>query len=139
MKLAILSFAVTFALHFAWEMLQAPVFMEFAETLWAGTVRCFVAALGDVLIAIGAYVVAALAFRRAAWPILDGWRAPAAAWIVAGMLATIVFERWALARGRWVYGPEMPLVAGIGLLPLLQWLVVPVLTLMAVRWFAPRT
>ena len=61
---------------------------------------------------------------------------PAATWIAVGVIATIAFERWALARGRWAYGPEMPVVFGIGLLPLLQWLIVPALTLVVMQQLA---
>lgn len=134
----IVGIVATLALHFAWEMLQAPAFADFAGSTWAGTVRCFTAALGDVLLASGAYVITALAFRHRAWPVRRGWIAPAAIWIALGIFATVAFERWALSRGRWAYGPEMPLVLGIGLLPLLQWLIVPMLTLGLVRRLAPR-
>lgn len=138
MKVMIVAIVATFSLHFAWEMLQAPAFADFAGSTWAGTVRCFTAALGDVLLASGAYAITALAFRRAAWPVRRGWILPAATGIALGILATVAFERWALSRGRWAYGPEMPLVLGIGLLPLLQWLIVPMLTLGLVRSLAPR-
>jgi hypothetical protein len=63
----------------------------------------------------------------------ERWLAPAAIWIALGLVATIAFERWALETGRWQYGRDMPAMFGIGLLPLLQWLVVPAVTLFAVR------
>lgn len=132
MQVVILGLLVTLTLHFAWEMLQAPAFMDFAGSTWKGTVRCFVASLGDVLIASGTYGLSALAWRLD-WPIRTRWVLPAATWIGLGLLATIAFERWALAQGRWAYRPEMPLVFGIGLLPLLQWIVVPMLTVALVR------
>lgn len=132
--LLILGLVVTLALHFTWEMLQAPAFMDFAGTTWEGTLRCLVASVGDVFLASGAYLMTALIFRRFAWPIRPGWILPSAIWIALGLLGTIGFERWALARGRWVYGPEMPLVFGIGVLPLLQWIVVPLLALAFLRW-----
>jgi hypothetical protein len=115
-------------------MLQAPVFMDFAGTTWQGTLRCFVASVGDVLLASGADLMTALIFRRFAWAVRPGWILPSSIWIALGVLGTIGFERRALARGRWVYGPEMPLVFGIGVLPLLQWIVVPLLTLTLLRW-----
>ena len=39
--------------------------------------------------------------------------------------------------GSWGYAPDMPLVFGIGVSPLLQWLVVPLVTLSILRM--PRT
>lgn len=132
-NVAIVGILTTFALHFTWEMLQAPAFMAFAGSTWQGTLRCFVAALGDVLIATGAYVVTALAFQRPVWPVRPGWMLPALTWIAVGVIATVAIERWALAGGRWAYGPEMPVVFGTGLLPLLQWLIVPALTLAVVQ------
>lgn len=138
MTLVIAGVLMTLMLHFTWEMLQAPAFVDFASSAWTGTLHCFVAALGDVILAAGAYLVTALAFQRPAWPVRPGWVLPSATWIAVGMIATIAFERWALARGRWAYGPEMPVIAGIGLLPLLQWLIVPALTLVVTRRLARR-
>lgn len=137
-SLILAAFLTTLAFHFAWEMLQASTFEEFAATVWEGTVRCFAAALGDVLIAGGAYLGTALVFRHASWPLRHGWVAPAVTWIALGVIVTVMFELWALERGRWAYGPSMPLVFGIGLLPLLQWVVVPALTLTLVRRLAGR-
>jgi hypothetical protein len=134
MRLIAAGVLTTLALHFAWEMLQAPAFVDFAGSTWAGTVRCFIAALGDVLLASGAYVVTTLLFRRAAWPVQRSWLSPAVTWVAAGVLATVAFERLALARGQWSYGPEMPRIAGVGLFPLLQWLIVPALTLTIMRY-----
>jgi hypothetical protein len=136
MKPAIVGVLATLALHFAWEMLQAPAFVDFAGSVWAGTIRCFTAALGDVLLATGTYVVTVLLFRRAAWPVKHGWLFPAVTWIALSLVATIAFELFALSRGRWSYGPEMPVILGVGLLPILQWLIVPALSLLVVRRLA---
>lgn len=138
MNLLVIGLVATLGLHFAWEMLQAPAFQAFAPTVWEGTVRCFVAALGDVLIASLAYVATALVVRRIAWPLQQGWVRAAALWLVIGLGATVVFELWALERGRWAYRPTMPLLFGVGLLPLLQWVVVPLLTVALVRYQAGR-
>lgn len=136
---AIFGTLVTFALHFTWEMLQAPAFTNFAASTWEGIERCLSASLGDVAIAAGAYIVTASGFQRPAWPVHPGgWMLPAATWIGLGVIATVSFEWWALARGRWSYAPAMPVVMGIGLLPLLQWLIVPALTLLIVRQLAWR-
>jgi hypothetical protein len=133
MHVVIVGLLLTLTLHFAWEMLQAPAFMDFAASTWDGTVRCFAASVGDVLLTSGAYAVTALVFWQIAWPLQPRWVLPAAMWITLGVLATITFERWALATERWAYGPAMPLVFGVGLLPLLQWVIVPALTLVIIR------
>ena len=138
LAIALVAAVTTVVLHFAWEMVQAPAFDDFAASAWAGTLRCLVAALGDLLIASGAYVVTGMAVRNLAWPIDPRWRLPAAMWVALGLFVTIVFERWALAQGRWSYGAEMPVIAGVGLLPLLQWLVVPALSLAVVRRLRAR-
>lgn len=134
---AVIAIFVTLGLHFTWEMLQAPMFAPFAGSVWTGTIRCFQAALGDLLLASGAYVVTAFVFRRPMWLVQgERWLTPAATWIAVGLLGTVVFERWAIESGRWRYGSDMPTLLGIGLLPLLQWLIVPALTVIAVRSFA---
>jgi hypothetical protein len=50
-------------------------------------------------------------------------------------LAYTVFSEWynVYQVGSWAYSPRMPLIAGIGLSPLLQWLLMPVGTLMVMR------
>lgn len=131
--------AATFVLHYAWEMGQAPWFRELAGLPFsAHLVRCWVATLGDMVIAAGAYAVASLLFRRPRWPFLRRWYGPALVWIASGLAVTIGFEHWALSVGRWSYTEAMPTIAGIGFLPLLQWIVVPTGTLLIVRFVAVR-
>ena len=134
---AAIAISVTLALHFTWEMLQAVAFAPFAEGVWSGTIRCFQAALGDLLLAAGAYAVTAIVFRRPRWLVHNArWRGPAATWMALGLIATVAFEWFALESGRWQYGSAMPTLFGIGLLPVLQWLIVPTVTLIAVRRIA---
>jgi hypothetical protein len=121
-------------LHFAWEMLQSLAFVPFAGSAWAGTIRCLGAAFGDLLLASGTYAVTAVVFRQPGWlGRADEWVAPAATWIALSVITTIVLEQWAVDTGRWRYGPDMPTLFGVGLLPVLQWIVVPTLTLAVMR------
>ena len=129
----------TFLLHYAWEMLQAPWFEELAKLpLYAHLGRCGIAAIGDVLIAGSAYALTALLFRSLRWPFASRWFGPALVWIASGMAVTVVFEHWAVTVGRWSYTEAMPTIAGIGLLPVLQWIIVPTMTLLLVRLMAFR-
>ncbi len=124
---------ITFALHFAWEMGHAKGFATMNELpFWTATVWCARAALWDTAIAAASYLAAAVAARNAWWP-----RTPrallAVIYFAVGLTITIVVERWALAVGRWRYEATMSTVGGIGMTPLLQWMVVPAITLAAAR------
>ena len=113
--------------HFLWEAAQLPLY-----TLWsAGTPHEIAVALfhctgGDILITTAILAAAAALARPLHWP-LFGWRMALTA-IVLGAAYTI-FSEWLNVhiRRSWSYTAAMPVVPGlgIGLAPLLQWLVVP--------------
>ncbi|MEK7816254.1 MAG: hypothetical protein AAB294_05470 [Pseudomonadota bacterium] len=121
-------------LNFLWEIAQLPLY-----TLWDDPDRMRIAAyvfhclLGDVLIAVSIYLLTIIVFRDLAWPVRRPWTA--GAFMLAARLGFTVFSEWVnvYRLGAWAYKPAMPLVAGIGLTPLLQWVVVPVLMLFIVR------
>ncbi|HVS30682.1 MAG TPA: hypothetical protein VMS98_04420 [Thermoanaerobaculia bacterium] len=117
--------AVTFAMHFVWEMSQAKWFVGMAELpFWTGTFLCLRASLGDIVITAVAFVSAAAASRTLLWPRLRR-TLPFTMFMLVGLIITIAYEVFALRTGRWSYGPEMPTLFGIGLLPLLQWTIIP--------------
>ena len=121
-------------LNFLWEIAQLPLY-----TLWDDPDRARVAAyvlhclLGDVLIAVSVYLLTAIVFHDLAWPVRRPWTA--GTFMIAAGLAFTVFSEWynVYVTGAWAYQPAMPLVAGIGLTPLLQWVVVPTLMLFIAR------
>ena len=122
------------ALNLAWEIAQLPLYTIFHEGR-PGQIAFAVAhcTAGDVLIALACYVVASAVTRDLAWP----WHRPGsgiAVAILAGVAYT-VFSEWlnVSVRGSWAYAQSMPLIWGIGVVPLLQWLVVPGATLGLVR------
>lgn len=124
-----------FGLHFIWEMLHAPLYRGLAEQPHAaGILCCLRATAGDAGIALAAYGVVAAGTRDRQW--LADARGPRVAWFVAvGLAVTVALELLSVYRwGRWAYGPAMPTIAGVGLSPLLQWVVLPPLTL----WLARR-
>lgn len=121
-------------LNFPWEIAQLPLY-----TLWDDPDRARVTAyvlhclLGDVLIAVSVYLLTAIVFRDLAWPMRRPWTA--GAFMLAAGLGFTVFSEWVnvYRLGAWAYKPAMPLIAGIGLTPLLQWVVVPTLMLFIAR------
>lgn len=127
-----------FLAHFAWEMMQVPWFAGMLEAPHGTVVwLCTRATLGDVVILLIAFWIASLMVRNRHWMLAAGWRKPLLVMVATGMLITIAFE-W-LATGpldRWTYGESMPVVPliGVGLTPLLQWIILPPL----IVWLARR-
>ena len=102
------------------------------------TRTCLQATVGDAVIMLMAYGVVAVAARSRRWIVAaTGWQL--AGLIAIGVSITAAIE-WLATRGYWIanwsYLPTMPRVpgAGIGLVPLLQWVVLPLLTV----WFVRR-
>lgn len=119
-------------LHIPWEVAQMPLY-RCAETLSRrrALAFCTVATVGDAAIAAGAYQVVRYASKSRDW-VFEPSRAQTAGFIAAGLAATVVFERLATeVLDRWQYAPVMPRLPGLGtgLAPLLQWTVLPPLTL----------
>jgi hypothetical protein len=127
----------SFLLNLAWEFWQVPFFRGMADVPhWMGVKACTQATLGDAGIALAAFGVTAVYAGTRRW-IAHPRRMQWAIYLGVGVLATVVFE--ILATGvleRWVYAEAMPRipVLGVGLLPLLQWLIIPPL----VVYFAGR-
>ena len=131
----------TFALllNFAWEILQAPLYVGMAGMPHAQVTKaCLQATFGDMVIMLLAYGAVAVAARSRRWIVAaSSWQMPV--FIAIGVAITAGIE-WLATRGHWVqswnYLSAMPLVpgTGIGLAPLLQWVLLPPLTVWFVRW-----
>lgn len=121
-----------FGLNAGWEFAQTPLYSDAnrgARYLLWSRLHC---TAGDVLILLVAYWVTALLFRDHLWP-RRGW-SPAAAFVGAGIGYTI-FSEWLniSIRATWRYSHEMPQWLGIGLTPVLQWIVIPPLLVLLIR------
>ncbi|RQP21829.1 hypothetical protein [Piscinibacter terrae] len=121
-----------FLINFPWEFMQAPLF-EGMDTAphWEAVKGCIRAALGDALIALIAFWCATLAAHGREW-IAAPTRRAITVYLVVGLGITTMIEALAV-RGHWMaswtYAASMPVVPGlgVGVVPLLQWLVLPVL------------
>lgn len=121
-------------LHLLWEIGQLPFY-----TLWeeanAGRIALYLGhcVLGDVMIATLAYLAVALAWRQADWPRQRPWTG--GTMLVALGLGYTVFSEWynVYRIGSWAYSEAMPLIHGIGITPLLQWLIVPGVMLVLIK------
>ncbi|BDP44737.1 hypothetical protein DAETH_47060 (plasmid) [Deinococcus aetherius] len=117
---------LAFSLNLAWELAQAPLYTG-GSMDGKHFALCLVAALGDALFALILYALLALVHRDPCWVLRRG---PADAVVVlgTGIAFAWVAESLAGALGWWAYGPGMPLVLGVGLLPLVQLAVLSLLT-----------
>lgn len=127
----------TAAADLLWELAQAPLYTIWTEkplrSVLYAVLHC---TAGDVLIAA---CVLLLGMCLAAPPGFPG-RGLARVTIVStlGGATYLVFSEWlnTAVRASWAYAPSMPLVPllGVGLTPLLQWLLLaPLVTLVAFR------
>jgi hypothetical protein len=126
-----------FLLNLVWEFWQTPFFVGMAEQPhWSAVKICTQSTLGDVAILLAAFWITAMAAGHRDWILLPR-RQDMAIFLGIGIIATMLFESMATGpAARWSYTiamPRLPIV-GTGLLPLLQWLVIPPLVL----WFARR-
>lgn len=126
-------------LNFSWEILQASLYAGMVEAPRFQMAKgCLQATVGDMAIMLFAYEFVAIGVRSRRW-ILAASRWQPVLFVAVGVSITAAIE-WLATRGRWVarwnYLPEMPLLpgTGIGLSPLVQWVVLPLLTI----WFARR-
>jgi len=123
--------ALSLGLNLLWEIAQLPLYVIPQRAGDASTVFAILhCTAGDVLIAVGSYLLASLVLRRPDWPssrpVLGG------AFATCAGLAYTVFSEWynVYQAGTWAYSPRMPLLLGIGLSPLLQWIVIPIALLL---------
>ena len=127
---------VSFLLNFLWEMWQVPFFKGLPDLPhWVGIKACTCASVGDTVITIAAFWVVAAVVRSRAWILHPRWR-DIVGFTLLGIVTTVVIERESTGPlGRWAYADHMPTlpVLGIGLLPLLQWAVLPPLVLWIVK------
>ena len=130
--------ALAFVLNLAWEIAQVWLYTIWAEAdsmivAWA-LLHC---SIGDVLIALATFALAGMMLRRADWPASRPWAGGAI--VVTGALAYTAWSEWynVYRAGSWGYTASMPLIFGIGLSPLLQWLILPPVLVLAYRTLVP--
>lgn len=118
--------ALSWLVNLAWEIAQLPLYAiwreESAARIFYFVLHC---TAGDALIATAAFLLTGAVLRNSAWVSSTPLRGGALA--TAFGLAYTIYSEWlnVYQAGAWAYSPAMPLVFGIGLSPLLQWLVIP--------------
>jgi len=90
------------------------------------------------VITLASYGGVAFAVRSRAW-MTHPRVGHIAAYLAIGLAVTIALEYLNVyGLGRWTYSATMPRVLGIGLAPLAQWIIVPIVILWFVRRYLRR-
>ena len=132
--------ALAFILNLTWEIAQVRLY-----TIWAAADGMSVAwalfhcSLGDVVIALAMFALAGRVLRRADWPASRPWTGGVI--VVIGAVAFTAWSEWhnVYRAGNWSYTASMPMIFGMGLSPLLQWLwlILPPVLVVAYRTLGP--
>ena len=130
--------ALAFVLNLTWEIAHIRLYAIWAAadgmTIAWSLLHCTV---GDVLIALAMFALAALVLWHADWPASRPWTGG-----IIVVIGAIVFTAWSewynvYRAGNWGYTASMPMIFGIGLSPLLQWLILPPVMVSAYRKLGP--
>ena len=130
--------ALAFALNLAWEIAHVRLY-----TLWVEADGLVVAwslfhcTVGDVLIALALFALTGMVLRESDWPVSRQWAG--GAMVASGAMAYTAWSEWynVYRAGSWGYAASMPLIFGIGLSPLLQWLILPPVLVITYRTLEP--
>ena len=133
---------LSFPMHFTWEFLQAPLFLNMRDATHMDGIRlCLQATLGDMVIVLIAFWLASFLTGTRQWAAQPSRRA-IAGWLSTGLAITVVLEFYSTkVAGRWVYDVSMlrlPVI-GTGIAPLIQWIIVPMLVLWYMRRLSAKT
>ena len=127
----------SFLLNFLWEIQQMPFYQIPAEFSHSDMTRnCTIATFGDVGISIAAFWAVAVISKSRQW-FHQPSRWQIGSFILIGVVITVVFEALATRMFNvWRYADLMPTLPflGTGLLPLLQWTLIPP----TILWFVKR-
>ena len=130
--------ALAFVLNLMWEIAEVRLY-----TIWAATDGTSVAwallhcSLGDVVIALAMFALAGIVLWRSDWLASSPWTGGAI--VAIGAMGFTAWSEWynVYRVGNWGYTSSMPMIFGIGLSPLLQWLILPPVMIGAYRKFGP--
>jgi hypothetical protein len=131
-RLILSIFTIGFLLNLIWENVQAPLYEGYTN-FWDHFMMCFWASLVDATVILLLYSLFAVWYKDFYWLRYINWKS-AAVLMVLGAAIAVGFEQWAFDNGTWSYTDSMPVVfLSTGLSPLLQMMVLPVLTYFIIR------
>ena len=128
-RLILSIFFIGFFLNLIWENVQAPLYQRYTN-FWDHFMMCFWASLVDAAVILLLYSLFAIWYKNLFWIKHLNWK-NGLLLMLFGAAVALGFEYWAFENEMWAYTERM-LVVGIleiGLSPLLQMMLLPVITL----------
>ena len=129
---------LAFVLNLVWEIAHIRLYTIWFEADRLSAARAVLhCSFGDVAIALAMFTIAGLQLHRMDWPASQPWAGGIT--VMIGALTFTVWSEWfnVFRIGNWSYASNMPTVFGIGISPLLQWLVLPPVIVIAYRALWP--
>jgi hypothetical protein len=119
---------IAFLLNFAWEMLQMPLYKGMGLNI-TSVAFCGMASVVDSVMALLLYYLFALLYREMFW-ILKYSLQRIVVLVLYGALGAIIVEIIHIYKGNWTYSRLMPVIpfVKVGISPVLQFMILPVLT-----------
>jgi hypothetical protein len=114
--------SIGFFSNVIWENAQAPLYLGYSD-FWQHFPACFIATLGDVLVVLLIFGCFALIYRSVYW-FSNMNVMKIILLMLSGAVISVAMEVFALNTGRWAYSDMMPTIAGIGVLPILQMMII---------------
>lgn len=120
------------ALHLVWEVAHLPLYTVWETGSFSRQVYSILhCTVGDVMIAMASLICALLFLGNKRWPMVSFKQVLLGA-IVVGASYTVYSEHInTTVRSSWTYTESMPIIPllDVGLTPVLQWLIVPLLAM----------
>ena len=127
-RLILSIFGMGFLLNLIWENVQAPLYEGYTN-FWDHFMMCFWASIVDAAVILLLYALFALWYKDTFWMKHLNWK-KGLVLMLLGAAVAFGFEYWAFENEVWAYTDRMPVVdvLEIGLSPLLQMMLLPLLT-----------
>ena len=125
----------SFLLNFVWEVLQTPFFLDKSAEINTIVWYRFHCTLGDVLITLGSFWLVALTSKSRTW-FLNPTKRNVLLFVGFGVIYTTFSEIKNVSLNKlWGYSELMPVIPyiDVGIVPLIQWMIVPVALVFIVR------
>lgn len=125
----------SFLLNFVWEALQTPFFVDISDKINTIIWFRFHCTMGDVLITLISFWLVALIAKTRTW-FLNPTKGKLLLFVALGVSYTVFSEIKNVSLNKlWGYSELMPVIPFIevGIIPLIQWIIVPPLLILIVR------